>query len=92
MEYVDQWLYCFDRETGEVKWKYRGLGPTISSPFIYNDLVYAGGERGVLAAVNLADGKEVWQHKFLQPIKASPVLENGRLFVAVYDHYVYGFK
>ena len=78
--------------SGTVKWKYAGLGPTISSPFIYNDLVYAAGEKGMVVALRLKDGTKVWEYRTSGAIKSSPVATGGRLFVASYDGHVYAFK
>ena len=44
MAYVsgDDGIYCFDKGTGEVKWKYGGGIGNYTAPLIYDDRIYFG--------------------------------------------------
>ena len=67
----DEYLTCFDRQTGKPLWKLK-TGPawkemqpdwhsSRSTPTVDGDVVYVVTPAGVLVACNAADGKEVWR-------------------------------
>jgi len=67
----DEYLTCFDRQTGKPLWKTK-TGPawqemqpdwhsSRSTPTVDGSMVYVIAPKGVLVACNTTDGKEVWR-------------------------------
>lgn len=91
----DQWLACFDAETGQEKWRVAiKPGPHVGSasgyaaptPVADDQRVYVWYGTGVLVAIDF-DGKEAWRLEFEGPLKlnpgicSSPVLYRETVFV-----------
>jgi outer membrane protein assembly factor BamB len=78
----------------QLRWKYKTGGgpdafPISSSPAVYGKLVYAGGKDGILRALSVDDGKEVWIFKTKGVIRSSPTVANSRVYVGSEDGNVY---
>ena len=67
---LEGYLYCLDRKTGNVVWKYRSIDSKDedefaagfkAAPLIIGHTVYAGDEDGFLHAVNTATGERRWK-------------------------------
>ena len=90
-------VFAVNQETGAWIWQYRRDSPSgftvrgTSRPVVGDGLVYMGFADGFLAALNLETGVSMWEKKlsttggtqFLD-VDATPVLAEGRLFVASY--------
>jgi outer membrane protein assembly factor BamB len=90
-------VFAVNQETGAWIWQYRRDAPSgftvrgTSRPIVGDGLVYMGFADGFLAALNLESGVSMWEKKlsttggtqFLD-VDATPVLAEGRLFVASY--------
>jgi outer membrane protein assembly factor BamB len=75
-----QWVVCLDAKTGKAEWEkdlapaYKnqmGDGPR-ATPAIAGDMLYVFTGEGVLAALNTADGKVVWQHNVVSEFDGKP--------------------
>ena len=64
-----------------IKWKTHGFMPTFASPVMDADRLYAMDNGAILAAFDLATGKELWKKTFGTLQKGSPTLADGKLFV-----------
>jgi outer membrane protein assembly factor BamB len=89
-------VYGLDREAGTVRWRYRTLDQTWSSPavdaesarvyFGNNNLVGIGGNVFALDGVT---GEEEWaSSESLGSVAASPLLTDGRVYVGGFDGYL----
>ncbi len=73
-----------------VAWATNVYGSVLDSPAVAYDrllgetLVYVGTETGNFLAVNLANGQIVWGVWFGAPMRSSPVVHNGSVWVAPY--------
>ena len=90
-------VFAVNQETGAWIWQYRRDSPSgftvrgTARPVIGEGLVYMGFADGFLVALNLESGVSMWEKKlstsggnqFLD-VDATPVLAEGRLFVASY--------
>jgi outer membrane protein assembly factor BamB len=91
-------LLAVDRRTGKVAWKHEYPFPNMGFPrgresYSTPILVDDGGTKLVvlhnnkkLAAHNLADGKEVWWVNLTSEACSSPVVADGRVYVATWVH------
>ena len=39
---ANNYVYCLDATSGELKWRYRTRGPVVSSPAVEDGIVYVG--------------------------------------------------
>jgi outer membrane protein assembly factor BamB len=95
----DEFVICLDANSGKAIWRLRsdstfkdtnGNGPR-STPTIHEDMVYAVGGRGKLYALNVKNGKTIWQHDLKKEFNSagpsdggyatSPLVENDMLLV-----------
>src|SRR5439155_17719972 len=61
--------------------------PDVSSPLVYDGLVYLSGERGGLTCIDAATGKECYNEARLEVgrHRASPVYADGHVYVTCRD-------
>ena len=64
-----------------IKWKTHGFMPTFASPVMDADRLYAMDNGAILAAFDLATGKELWKKTLGTLQKGSPTLADGKLYV-----------
>jgi outer membrane protein assembly factor BamB len=64
-----------------IKWKTHGFMPTYASPVMDADRLYAMDNGAILAAFDLATGKELWKKTLGTLQKGSPTLADGKLYV-----------
>ena len=81
-------LVAFDRETGDVRWRSRGVvAPSGTSWLAVDDLLIGNTPTGELLAIEAKDGEVRYRHLLgtvLEtdiPRKLEPVLRSGALFV-----------
>jgi alcohol dehydrogenase (cytochrome c) len=84
--------YAYDPATCQLKWKHTIEKPAKEGLRVNRGVAYADGKifrglnTGEIAAINAADGKELWRTKFADPDKgesvpAAPVAWNGMVFI-----------
>lgn len=95
---LEGFLYCFDRQTGSVIWKYRSLddpdpkefAPGFkATPLITADAVFVGDEDGVLHALNRGTGQLLWKFATGGEIAGSVGIFEDRLLLASHDSFLY---
>lgn len=64
-----------------IKWKTHGFMPTFASPVMDAERLYGMDNGAILAAFDLATGKELWKKTLGTLQKGSPTLADGKLFV-----------
>jgi len=70
-------LFALEVETGEVVW-HMASSHALFTPTIVGGIAYAGGEDGILRAVDLSSGEERWHHKLAGWV-FSPAVVAGHL-------------
>lgn len=95
---LEGYLYCLQRNTGKVVWKYRSIKSTDedefaagfkAAPLIFGNFVFAGDEDGFLHAIDAQTGALHWQFETGAEIAGGVALWNDRLIVASYDSFLY---
>ncbi|MBS0263536.1 MAG: PQQ-binding-like beta-propeller repeat protein [Planctomycetes bacterium] len=75
-----QWLVCLEAQTGKTLWE-RDLAPEYknamgngprATPTIVGDTAYVFTGEGILAAVQVSDGKVVWQENVVAELEGQP--------------------
>ncbi|ELR70244.1 protein kinase [Fulvivirga imtechensis AK7] len=66
-------------QTPSLKWKFKTGDKVISSPVVYNDLIYFGSEDGNFYAVDL-EGNEKWRLHTAGKIRSKAIIAEGILF------------
>ncbi len=80
---ADPLVAGYDAETGKELWTASCMSGEVGpSPAYGEGLVFAANEYAMLAAINPASGKIVWQQDEYMPEVASPVVSEGLLFIA----------
>lgn len=86
-------LYAVDAATGALKWVYPSsdaLSFNIKTGItVWEDLVLFGGTDGTLYAVRAADGRTAWAFPTRGPIRSSPIVSGGTVFVGSDDNSLY---
>jgi len=101
---VDGNLYAFNSKDGGKKWTVNHGSPNLilkagSSPVVLGDIVLAGYSDGKLDAVNIHNGKLLWQRSIGYPsgasdveklvdIDADPIIKNNVAYIASYQGYI----
>ena len=62
---------------------------TVAPPIAAGDFLFAAGADGRVRAIGVQDGVERWMFQTAAPIKSSPTVWNGRLYVGSGDGYAY---
>ena len=68
---VDHGVHCLDAATGEALWTGTTGGPVRIAPAVVDGVVFVGADDGILRALALEDGRELW--------KFTPVATPGRV-------------
>ena len=83
---------AFDIANGDEQWSYDARAPLFAGVAVAGGVAYTADLKGVVHAVNLADGRAAWTLDLAtNPIKAagmvygSPTISGGRLYVATCD-------
>lgn len=75
-------LYCFEREDGSTRWRYREVGESYASAVTDGRRAYAVGTDGVLHAVTLSSGERVWTHRFDGESYQRVAVSDGTVYAA----------
>lgn len=80
-------LACID-ENGKEVWSYRKIKRSMSTPAIWNDLVFAADYSGFLHCLDAKTGKPYWVHDTSAHIWGSPLVADGRVFLGTEDGFL----
>ncbi|MFP4497333.1 MAG: PQQ-binding-like beta-propeller repeat protein [Vulcanimicrobiota bacterium] len=95
---LNQYLTALNFHTGGNVWmkrnfKLRILDTFFSTPIItLNELIFVGSDSGYIYCREIESGEEIWKYKFDIPIKSSPVVSDGFLYVTTNSGYLYAFS
>ncbi len=79
-------------DTGELipwEWGFEGWDAYTSSPVVLDSVVIVGAGDGVLYAIELSSGRELWRFETDGRIRSSPAVADGVVFVGSADGRVY---
>jgi outer membrane protein assembly factor BamB len=89
---TDGKVRAWDAFTGEERWSYDAGAPFFAGAAVTSKTVYAADLKGVVHALNLADGKRLWTLELSTnptsvegQVYGSPTVHGGRLYVATCD-------
>jgi outer membrane protein assembly factor BamB len=89
---TDGKVRAWDAFTGEERWSYDAGAPFFAGAAVTSKTVYTADLKGVVHALNLADGKRLWTLELsTKPtsvegqVYGSPTVHGGRLYVATCD-------
>ena len=94
-------LYCINRKTGAIRWKYRSIKSNdpddfapgfMAAPRVTGDTIYIGDEEGGVHAVNRETGKMKWQFKTDAEIAGCVALVGKNVIVGSNDSFLYCLK
>ena len=95
---LEGYLYCLDRRSGRILWKYRSIDSRDeeefaagfkAAPLVVGDAVYVGDEDGFLHAVDARSGKRRWKFETGAEIAGGAAWWKGRLILASHDSFLY---
>lgn len=83
-------LSCIDLNgsgdiSGKPIWTFKGIGRSISTPSIYNDLVFQAEYAGQIHCLDAKTGKHLWVHETNSRIWSSTVVADGKVYVGNED-------
>jgi orotate phosphoribosyltransferase len=94
-------VYALKKETGKLKWKNLDADYIASSPAIAKDLglLFIGcqygisNEKGGILALDLLNGKKIWEQKISAPVESSPAYcqEKNMVAIGANDGLIYMF-
>ncbi len=90
-------VFCIDRETLDVIWRFRSRGGkancnNVSSPAIAGKFLHFGTMQGTYYVLEAATGKVIREIVCGEPILASAVVANGRVYFASLGAQIYALK
>jgi outer membrane protein assembly factor BamB len=85
---LDGEVIAFSVGFGKIHWRTR-IGPTESSPLVYNGRVYVGDWRGKVYALDEHTGRILWAFRTRGAVKSAVSRSGNRLFFGSYDGHVY---
>jgi outer membrane protein assembly factor BamB len=85
----DKFVYCFNKNSGELLWKTRTGSRVDASPLIAQNNVLIANMRGDLLILDLNNGHITWTYEIGNPILSNPVLYNNQIFVTAIDGNIY---
>ncbi len=78
---------------GSLIWNYTMKDATVSSPLVYNGIVYFGDESGYIYALRADNGTLLWMNYSGGAIESAPAISNGILYLSnVYNKAVYALN
>ncbi len=72
-----------------VAWRFQTGGSVISSPSVFDDIVYFGSTDGYIYAVDAWTGNLIWKYQTGAPVESSVAVANGWVYTGGDDGYVY---
>lgn len=84
-------LYAFDPETGQEQWNIPVENLVLPAPVYADGVVYFGDSGGFVRAVDVESQSVIpgWLFQAKDAIWASPLVADGRVYVAAMDHHLY---
>jgi outer membrane protein assembly factor BamB len=87
----DRNVYCLDRRTGELIWKFNTGSRVNASVVVAGRDVLTANMRGDLHILDIEDGTPRWTYELGSMVIGNPAVSGGKFYVAASDGYLYGF-
>lgn len=87
----DKYVYCFNRENGDLRWSVNTLGRVDASPVLLNQLLLVATMRGDLMLLNASDGKTRWTYELGSAVFGNPAVIDGYIIAGAQDGRIYCF-
>jgi outer membrane protein assembly factor BamB len=78
-------LSCVDAKTGEEVWTYKDINRTISTPSIWNDILWIADYSGQVHCLDANTGEVHWVHDTLSHIWGSTLVADGMVYIGNED-------
>lgn len=88
----DRFIYAFDRNTGDVKWKYLTEGRVHSAQTLVEGILYSGCHDGYVYSLDAGIGKLKWKFKTGSLVNSTVAFKGGQVYFGSYDKHVYALK
>jgi len=70
-------------------WEFKTARAILSSPAIYNGVLYVGSEDANFYAINATTGKLIWKYKTGRSVRSSPAVSEGIVYFGSNDNNLY---
>jgi outer membrane protein assembly factor BamB len=87
----DKYLYCLDKSSGELVWKFNTGSRVDASAVIVGDRLLAANMRGDLFLIDRESGQPGWTYELGTPVNSNPAVVDNRIYVAGEDGRLYCF-
>ena len=87
----DKKLYCFDKQTGDIRWTFLAGDNFDSSPVICGGKVVVGNDDGRLYIVDIQTGNEVFSYTLGSPITGSAAIAQNHILIGDDNGTLYAF-
>jgi len=87
----DKNVYCFDKESGELLWRFNTGARVDASPVIAGNKIIIVNMRGDIILLDALGGKALWTYELGSPITGNVAVYQGRFFLGAGDGYIYCF-
>jgi outer membrane protein assembly factor BamB len=87
----DKFLYCLNKKSGKLVWKYNTGGQVDASPVVVGNRVFAASMRGDLFLLDRKTGKLEWTYELGTAVHSNPAVVNNRIYVPGDDGRLYCF-
>jgi outer membrane protein assembly factor BamB len=85
----DKYVYCFNRENGELIWSVNTLGRVDASPVLLGQQLLVATMRGDLMLLNASDGKITWTYELGSAVFGNPAVIDGYIIAGAQDGRIY---
>jgi outer membrane protein assembly factor BamB len=85
----DRYMYCFNKNTGELLWKTNTGRQVEASAVVTADRVLAANMSGVLMLMDIRDGSVIWSYEIGSAIFSNPSVLQGRIIFGAQDGNIY---
>ena len=77
---MDTYIYAINVATGELVWKFKTGGPSMSTPLVHNSRIYFGSSNGYFYCLDLK-GNLAWKKNTGSTVVSSAIGIGGRIFI-----------
>ena len=71
------------------RWVVHTEATGVTSPVVFGGVLYVGDAKGVVRALDIDTGDELWRHEVPDSVSGSLAYDNGTIYAACLDNYLY---